>query len=54
MLENPRKCDVVVGLAWSYDPENYVGGSEAVGRISHAGQVKGYNPDKKGYLSPPG
>jgi hypothetical protein len=41
--------DVVVGLAWSYDPESYAGGSVAAGRISHARQVKGDDPDKKGY-----
>jgi hypothetical protein len=38
---------VVVGLAWSYDPESYADGSVAAGRISH-GQVKGDNPEKKG------
>jgi hypothetical protein len=51
----PRRylyCDVVVGLAWSYVPGSYAGGSVAAGRISHAGQVKGDDPDKKGY--PPG
>jgi hypothetical protein len=41
-----------VGLAWSYDPESYAGGSVAVSRVSHAGQVKGHDPNKKGY--PPG
>jgi hypothetical protein len=46
--------DVVVGLAWSYDPESYAGGSVATGRVSHAGQVKGDEPDKKGYPGPPG
>jgi hypothetical protein len=25
--------DAVVGLAWSYDPESYAGGSIAVGRV---------------------
>jgi hypothetical protein len=44
--------DVVVGLA--YDPERYAGGSVAAGRISHAGKVKGDDPDKKGYPGPPG
>jgi hypothetical protein len=38
--------DVVVGLAWSEDPESYDG------RGSHAGQVKGDDPDKKGYCVP--
>jgi hypothetical protein len=45
--------DIVVGLAWSYDPESYAGGSVAAGRVSHARQVKGDDPDKKGYLGPP-
>jgi hypothetical protein len=40
--------DVVAGLSWSEDPESYVGGSIATGRGSHAGQVKGDDPDKKG------
>jgi hypothetical protein len=44
----------VVGLAWSYDPESYAGGSVAAGRVSHAGQIKGNDPDKKGYPGPPG
>jgi hypothetical protein len=38
----------VEGLAWSLDPESYAGGSIAIGRDSHAGQVKGDDPDKKG------
>jgi hypothetical protein len=46
--------DVVVGLAWSYDPESYAGGSVAAGRVSHAGKVKGNDPGKKGYPGPPG
>jgi hypothetical protein len=37
---------VVVGLALSYDPESYAGGSVTTGSISHAGQVKG-DPHKK-------
>jgi hypothetical protein len=32
--------DVVVGLAWSNDPESYVGGSIPTGRAFHAGEVK--------------
>jgi hypothetical protein len=36
----------VVRLVWSYDPESYV-------VVSHAGQAKGDNPDKKGYPDPP-
>jgi hypothetical protein len=46
--------DVVVVLAWSYDSESYAGGSVAAGRVSHAGQVKGDDPDKKEYPGPPG
>jgi hypothetical protein len=38
----------------SYDPESYAGGSVAAGRVSHAGQVKGDDPDRKGYPGPPG
>jgi hypothetical protein len=41
----------VAGLGWSEDPESYAGGRIATGRGSHAGQVKGDDPDKKG---PPG
>jgi hypothetical protein len=44
----------VAGLAWSEDPESYAGSSVATGRVSHAGQVKGDDPDKKGYIGPPG
>jgi hypothetical protein len=44
----------VVGLDWSNDPESYASGSVATGRASHAGQVKGDDPDKKGYPGPPG
>jgi hypothetical protein len=35
-------------------PESYAGDSVATGRASHAGQVKGDDPDEKGYPSPPG
>ena len=41
-------------LAWSKDSESYAGGSVATGRVFHAGQVKGDDPDKKGYPSCPG
>jgi hypothetical protein len=41
-------------LAWSYDSERYAGGSVAAGRVSHAGQVKGDDPDKKEYPDPSG
>jgi hypothetical protein len=46
--------DAVMGLARSNDPESYVGGSVAIGRVSHAGQVKGNDPDEKGYPGPTG
>jgi hypothetical protein len=46
--------DVVVGFVWSNDPESSVGGSVATGRVSLAGQVKGDDPDQKGYPGPPG
>jgi hypothetical protein len=52
-----RRCayfGVVVGHARSYDPESYAGGSLATGRVSHARNVKGDGPDKKGYPGPPG
>jgi hypothetical protein len=35
------------------DPDCYAGGSIATGRGFHAGQVKGDDPDKKGYPGPP-
>jgi len=38
---------VVVGLMWSNDPGSYVGGSVANGRVFHASQVDGDDPDKK-------
>jgi hypothetical protein len=41
--------DTVLGLAWSNDPESYDGSSIAIGRVSHARQVKGDDPDRKGY-----
>ena len=44
---------VVVRLAWSNDPDSYTGGIVATGKVSHAGQVKGDDPNKKGYSSPP-
>jgi len=50
----PTDFDVVVGLAWSKDPESSAGSSVATGRASHARQVKGDDPDKKGYTGPPG
>jgi hypothetical protein len=44
---------VVVGLAWSYDPESYAGGSLAIGRVFHAGQFKDDSQNKKRYPGPP-
>jgi hypothetical protein len=44
----------VVGLAWSEGPESYFGGRVATGRVFLAGQVKGDDPDKKGYSGTPG
>jgi hypothetical protein len=43
---------IVVGLAWSNDPESDGSGSVAAGRASNAGQVKGDDPDKKVYPGP--
>jgi len=43
----------MVGIEWSNDPESYAGSSVAAVRASHARQVKGYDPNKKGYLGPP-
>jgi hypothetical protein len=37
--------DVVVGFAWSRDPESYANGSIPTGKASHAGQVKCGGPD---------
>jgi hypothetical protein len=42
---------VVAGLVWSHDPESYAG--SATGRVSHVRQVKGDDPDEKGYPGPP-
>ena len=44
----------MVGLAWSNDPGSCAGGSDATGMASRARQVKGDDPDKKGYPGPPG
>jgi hypothetical protein len=53
VIEKELNFDVVEGLHGSYDLESYADGSVATGRISHAGQVKGDGPDKKGYPGPP-
>jgi hypothetical protein len=52
LFESPRRYpyfDIVVGLAMSHDPESNADGSVAAGRISHARQIKGDDPDKNGY-----
>jgi len=41
----------MVGLAWSNVSDSYAGSSLATGRVSIARQVKGDDPDKKGYPS---
>ena len=46
--------DTVMGLELSNDPESYDGSSIATGKVSHARQVKGDDPDKKGYPGSPG
>jgi hypothetical protein len=43
-----------MGLTWSNDFESYAGSSVANGRVSYAREVKGGDPDKKGYGGPPG
>ena len=43
-----RRCvyfEVVGGLERSNEPASYAGGSVATGRASHAGKVKGDDPD---------
>jgi hypothetical protein len=37
--------DLVVGLAWSNDPESYASGSIVTDKASHARQVKGDDLD---------
>jgi hypothetical protein len=46
--------DLVVGLAWSNDPEISTGSSLAAGRVPQVRQVKGDDPGKKKYPGPPG
>jgi hypothetical protein len=46
--------DVVVGLVRSFDPEICAGCSEGTCTPFHASQVKGDDPDKKGYPGSPG
>jgi hypothetical protein len=42
-------CATVVGLVWSNDPVSYAGSSIAAGKVSHARQVKGDDPNKKAH-----
>jgi hypothetical protein len=42
--------DVVLGLVWSCDPESYASSFIATGRVTHAGQVKDDDPDKRDTL----
>jgi len=37
----------VVGLLWSSDPKSCAGGNLATGRVYHARQVKGDDPDER-------
>jgi hypothetical protein len=46
--------DVLVGLAWSNDPDSDASSSVATGRTTHAKQVKGYDPDRQRYPGHPG
>jgi len=48
LLENFPYFDTMLGLGWSNDPDRYTGSSVATGRASHARQVIGYDPHKKG------
>jgi len=43
-----------VGIEWSHDPKSYASSSAATGRVSLTRQVKGDDPDQKGYPGPPG
>ena len=38
---------------WSNEPESYAGGSIVTGRASHERQVKGDDPNNKGYPGSP-
>jgi hypothetical protein len=44
----------VAGLVWSNNPQSYAGFSVATGRASYAKEVKGDDPDEKGYPDHPG
>ena len=56
ILYLPRWClhlNVVGEFASFRDPESYAGGTVATGRVSQAGQVKGWKPDEERHLGPP-
>ena len=42
-----------MGLAWSDCTESVADGSVVTGRVSNAGQIKGDDPDEKGYPGSP-
>jgi hypothetical protein len=42
----------MMGLVWSNNPESQAGSSIATGMDTHARQVKGGDPDKKGHPGP--
>ena len=42
------------GLCGHMIPRALLAVARATGRVSHAGQVKGDDPDEKGYPGPPG
>jgi len=46
--------DIVVGLAWSDDPERYPGGIVATGSVSRAREFKSDGTDKKRFPAAPG
>ena len=43
----------MVGLASSNDSDSFAGGSVGIGRTSKVREVKGGDPDEKGYPVPP-
>jgi hypothetical protein len=45
---------IVVGLAWSDDPDRYAGCTVTTGRVSHAKEVKSGGTDKQRYPAAPG
>jgi hypothetical protein len=49
-----HQTEEVVGLMSSDDSESYADGSVATGKVSHAGQVKGDDPNIKRHPGPAG